>query len=525
MRDLQIGIRSMSQAVETLSGGQRQGVAVARSAAWARKLVIMDEPTAALGVKESNQVLELIRRVRDNGLPVILISHNMPHVFEIADRIHIHRLGKRVAVVDPKTHSMHEVVGDHDRRRRARHRTPGRPRGDQADRAARRPADRRVGAGPAGQRGRRTRLNEVTCAAGPRTRPRRLPAGLDSPPVPAFKAAYLIHGDDHGRLAERRARLRAMAEAESGAGGVEVLEGDACTPDAVVAALSTMTFALGRRFVIADGVERWKEADVAPVAAAMAAADPETQTVAFFAREESRVKAPAALVKAVEAAGGQIAEESEVRPRDLPRWLVARAAELGITLDTQGARALVAQVGDRRQRLLRELEKLALEYGEGARLGVEEVQASSATSAERRLWTLADALVAGDERTATRALLDLRDPGRAAARAALRHGPPPARRARRRRGARGRAARRAGQAEPADAVLRRRPAGLRRRQARRRGVPARAGADGRPRAREPRRGRRRAERGHRRRARRHRRRALSVRSSRRRAEGGADVSP
>jgi fructose transport system ATP-binding protein len=111
MKNLQIGIRSMNQAVETLSGGQRQGVAVARSAAWARKLVIMDEPTAALGVKESGQVLELIKRVRDNGLPVILISHNMPHVFEIADRIHIHRLGKRVAVVTPQTHSMHDVVG------------------------------------------------------------------------------------------------------------------------------------------------------------------------------------------------------------------------------------------------------------------------------------------------------------------------------------------------------------------------------------------------------------------------------
>ena len=111
MKQLQIGIRSMSQPVETLSGGQRQGVAVARAAAWASKLVIMDEPTAALGVKESAQVLELIKRVRDNGLPVILISHNMPHVFEIADRIHIHRLGKRVAVVSPKTHNMHEVVG------------------------------------------------------------------------------------------------------------------------------------------------------------------------------------------------------------------------------------------------------------------------------------------------------------------------------------------------------------------------------------------------------------------------------
>jgi fructose transport system ATP-binding protein len=111
MQRLQIGIRSMSQPVETLSGGQRQGVAVARAAAWAKKLVIMDEPTAALGVRESAQVLELIRRVRDAGLPVILISHNMPHVFEIADRIHIHRLGKRAAVVTPKTHTMHEVVG------------------------------------------------------------------------------------------------------------------------------------------------------------------------------------------------------------------------------------------------------------------------------------------------------------------------------------------------------------------------------------------------------------------------------
>jgi fructose transport system ATP-binding protein len=110
MADLKIGIRSMMQPVETLSGGQRQGVAVARSAAFARHVVIMDEPTAALGVKEGNMVLELIRRVRDKGLPVILISHNMPHVFEIADRIHIARLGKRAAVVDPRRISMSDTV-------------------------------------------------------------------------------------------------------------------------------------------------------------------------------------------------------------------------------------------------------------------------------------------------------------------------------------------------------------------------------------------------------------------------------
>ncbi len=110
MNDLKVGIRSMTQAVETLSGGQRQCVAVARAAAFAEHVVILDEPTAALGVKEGNMVLELIRRVRDKGLPVILISHNMPHVFEIADRIHVARLGRRAAILNPKTISMSDTV-------------------------------------------------------------------------------------------------------------------------------------------------------------------------------------------------------------------------------------------------------------------------------------------------------------------------------------------------------------------------------------------------------------------------------
>ena len=108
--ELKIGVQSMKQPVENLSGGQRQGVAVARASAWAERLAIMDEPTAALGVTETRQVVELIRRVRDRGLPVILISHDMPHVFELADRIHIMRLGKRVAVVTPRTHTMPEAV-------------------------------------------------------------------------------------------------------------------------------------------------------------------------------------------------------------------------------------------------------------------------------------------------------------------------------------------------------------------------------------------------------------------------------
>ncbi|ODT30366.1 MAG: sugar ABC transporter ATP-binding protein [Kaistia sp. SCN 65-12] len=103
-------IQNISQAVETLSGGQRQGVAVARAAAFGSKVIILDEPTAALGVKESRRVLELILDVKRRGLPIVLISHNMPHVFEVADRIHIHRLGRRLTVIDPKEYTMSDAV-------------------------------------------------------------------------------------------------------------------------------------------------------------------------------------------------------------------------------------------------------------------------------------------------------------------------------------------------------------------------------------------------------------------------------
>ena len=103
-------IQNISQAVETLSGGQRQGVAVARAAAFGSRVIIMDEPTAALGVKESRRVLDLIQDVRSRGIPIVLISHNMPHVFEVADRIHVHRLGRRLCVIKPKDHSMSDAV-------------------------------------------------------------------------------------------------------------------------------------------------------------------------------------------------------------------------------------------------------------------------------------------------------------------------------------------------------------------------------------------------------------------------------
>jgi fructose transport system ATP-binding protein len=103
-------IQNIRQSVETLSGGQRQGVAVVRATAFGSRVVIMDEPTAALGVKESRRVLELMLDVKRRGLPIVLISHNMPHVFEVADRIHIHRLGRRVAVIDPKGYTMSDAV-------------------------------------------------------------------------------------------------------------------------------------------------------------------------------------------------------------------------------------------------------------------------------------------------------------------------------------------------------------------------------------------------------------------------------
>ncbi len=226
--------------------------------------------------------------------------------------------------------------------------------------------------------------------------------------MPAFKPAYLIHGDDHGRIAERRARLRALAEAESGAQGLELFEGEAATPELVAAALNAMTFALGRRFIVVDGVERWRDKDLDPLEAALKAPPPDT-TVAFFGREDGRAKAPARLHEVVLGAGGDVSAEGTVKPWELPKWVIARARELGVTLEPDAARALIRHVGDRQQRLMRELEKLALS---GARqLDVAEIEALSAPSAERRAWSLADALVAGDAQAATSIYLALRAQG------------------------------------------------------------------------------------------------------------------
>ena len=227
-----------------------------------------------------------------------------------------------------------------------------------------------------------------------------------------LKPAYLIHGDDHGAVAERRAGLRALAEGLDGGGNssVELLEGDAATPAGVADALAAMTLAIGRRVIIVEGVERWRQADVEKhLTSAFAQMPPET-TVALFAREEARAKAPAAIHDAIKRAKGQVVAQMTVKPWELAKWAREQAARMGLELDMAAAKALVAQVGERQQRLLRELEKLALE-GDPRQVSAQDIEARTAHSAEWRAYGLADALVGADGREATLYYLRLREQG------------------------------------------------------------------------------------------------------------------
>ena len=235
-----------------------------------------------------------------------------------------------------------------------------------------------------------------------------------------LKPAYLIHGDDHGAIAERRAGLRALAEGEGGgAGSVELLEGEAATPAGVALALAAMTLPAGRRVLLVEGVERWRQAEVEQHLAPALQAMPSDTTLALFAREEGRTRAPAAVAKAVKAAGGQVVEQALVKPWELGRWVREQAARQGLSLDGAAAKALIAQVGERQQRLLRELEKLALgaapapdAVAPASRVvTAEEIYSAAAHSAEWRVYSLADALVGANAGEATRCYLRLREQG------------------------------------------------------------------------------------------------------------------
>jgi DNA polymerase-3 subunit delta len=228
-----------------------------------------------------------------------------------------------------------------------------------------------------------------------------------------LKPAYLIHGDDHGAVAERRAGLRSLAESQDdGAVALEILEGDAATPAGVAQALAAMTLSMGRRVIVAEGAERWREKDVEEHLVPALTTMPDETTLAVFAREEARAKAPQALHDAVKKAGGQVVAQMTVKPWELPKWVREQAPRLGIELDAAAAKALVAQVGERQQRLLRELEKLALE-GDGSprRVSAEDIETRAAHSAERRAYALGDALVAGDTAAAMATYLRLREQG------------------------------------------------------------------------------------------------------------------
>jgi DNA polymerase III subunit delta len=211
-----------------------------------------------------------------------------------------------------------------------------------------------------------------------------------------MKPAYLIAGADEAKIARARGRLRDRAEREGGPGALEVLDaGDGRrSPDveALIASLATISLIASRRYLLVDGVEGWGKADAQRAVEALAEVPPET-TVALVAHG----KAPAGLAKAVEKAGGEVLSFEVPRARDLPKQLIADARELGFDLEPAAARMLVERLGPRPMRLRTELERLALWAGEGGSVGSDDLEAMIADTSEEAIWTLADALVAGDE--------------------------------------------------------------------------------------------------------------------------------
>jgi DNA polymerase-3 subunit delta len=211
-----------------------------------------------------------------------------------------------------------------------------------------------------------------------------------------MKPAYLIAGDDEAKITRARGRLRDRAEREGGPGALEVFEAGEGrrSPDieAVVASLATISLIASRRYLLIDGVEAWGKGDAEKAVAALAQIPPET-TVALVAHG----KPPAGVAKAVEKAGGDVLGFELPKARDLPKQLIADARELGFDLEPSAARLLVERLGPRPMRLRTELERLALWAGEEGRVGPEDLEAMVSDTSEEAIWTLADALVAGDE--------------------------------------------------------------------------------------------------------------------------------
>src|SRR3954447_5265864 len=207
----------------------------------------------------------------------------------------------------------------------------------------------------------------------------------------ALKSAYLICGDDDPKIDAWRSRVRKRAEDENGPGALETFDGKADKPDVVAAALMTLTFATGDRYLLVDGVEAWKAGELDPLEEALAGL-PEATVLVLIARG----KPLARLAKAVEKAGGEQREYAAPKPWELPKWAIERAGEEGLQLDSEAAKALVAAVGTRQQRIAREVERLAILAHPRTQLSADQVRRVASGEATEQVYDLADALVAGD---------------------------------------------------------------------------------------------------------------------------------
>ena len=206
-----------------------------------------------------------------------------------------------------------------------------------------------------------------------------------------LKPVYLVCGDDDAKIDAWRTRLRRRADEELGPGGLETFDARADGPEPVVAALATLTFATGTRYLLAEDVAVWKAAELAPLMTALESMPPDVVLMLI-----ARGKPLKGLVKAVEGAGGEVNEYAAPKPWELPKWAIARARELGLILDPEAAKLLVGIVGSRQQRLAREIEKLAIALHPDVTARVEDVEQLAAGETAPKLYDLADALVAGD---------------------------------------------------------------------------------------------------------------------------------
>lgn len=210
-----------------------------------------------------------------------------------------------------------------------------------------------------------------------------------------LKPVYLIHGDDDAKIDAWRDRLRSRAESEQGPGALEAFDARSQAPEELAAALASLTFATGTRYLLADDAGAWKAGDLSPLESALAAMPPDTVLVLIV-----RGKPLKALLKAAGSAAAEVHDYVAPKAWELPKWVVARGRESGLELDSETARELVDVVGPRQQQLAREIEKIATAIHPERRLTPELVREHASGAASPQAYHLADAVVARDAATA-----------------------------------------------------------------------------------------------------------------------------